>query len=57
MSDEINYIVTTEGWSGKKVTECRDEVEVWEAIGEASFGALYYVESPTGRDTSEFIPF
>ena len=53
----INYIVTTKGWSGKKVTECETEGEAREALGNCSFGALTSVSSPTGKDTSQFVPF
>lgn len=54
---ETNYIVTTQGWSGVKVTKCNTPSEVWDAIGRASFGALYEVKSPAGLDTGEFVPF
>lgn len=53
----INYIVTTQGFSGRKVTECETKQEVWAAIGNCSFGALTEVYSPTGKDVSEFLPF
>lgn len=53
----INYIVTTKGWSGKKVTECETEVEAWEALHDCSFGALTSVTSPTGKDVNQFVPF
>ena len=55
--DMPNYIVTTQGWSGRKVTECETVDECWDAIGAASFGSLYEVNSPVGLDVSNFIPF
>lgn len=58
MSDTIaNYIVTTQGWSGKDVTECQTEDECWKAIGQASFGALYSVRSPIGLPVGQFVPY
>jgi hypothetical protein len=53
----VNYIVTIQGWIGKKETECETEAEVWAAIGEASFGALYEVEPLNGLSNAQFIPF
>lgn len=53
----INYVVTTKGWSGKKVTECEAEDEAWEALGNCSFGSLTVVYSPTGKSVSQFIPY
>lgn len=53
----INYIVTTQGWGGKKVTECETIKEVNAALVDCSFGALTEVESPTGLPVDEFIPF
>lgn len=53
----VNYIVTTQGWSGKKVTECTTKEEVNYALGDCSFGALTDVQSPTGLDVTEWIPF
>jgi hypothetical protein len=53
----INYIVTTQGWSGKKVTECETEDEAWKALGKCSIGSLVYVTSPTGKSVSQFTPF
>lgn len=53
----INYIVTTQGWSGKKVTECETGEQAWKALGDCSFGALTNVSSPTGRSVSQFVPF
>lgn len=52
----INYVVVTQGWSGKKVTECETEDEAWKAISNCSFGALVSVSSPTGKSVSQFIP-
>lgn len=52
-----NYVVTTQGWTGKHVTHCETEDEVWEALGKASFGAMYSVTSPKGLPTDQFIPF
>lgn len=53
----VNYVVTTQGWSGKKVTECETEEEAWEALADCSLGALTSVSSPTGKNISQFIPF
>jgi len=53
----INYVVTTQGWSGKKVTECETEDEAWKALGDCSLGALVNVSSPTGKSVSQFVPF
>jgi hypothetical protein len=53
----VNYVVKTQDWSGKQVTECETEQQVWNAIGSASFGALYEVSSPTGLSCDKFIPF
>lgn len=53
----INYIVVTQGWSGKKITECETVAEVWDALGNCSLGALTNVQSPTGKDTTDFILF
>lgn len=52
-----NYIVTTRDFNGKKITECESKEDVYEAIGSMNMGGMYEVESPTGKDTSEFIPF
>lgn len=52
----VNYVVTTQGWSGKKVTECETEDEAWKAISNCSFGSLVNVSSPTGKSVSQFIP-
>ena len=53
----INYVVTTKGWSGKKVTECETEDEAWKALIDCSFGSLSSVSSPTGKSVTKFIPF
>lgn len=53
----INYVVTTQGWSGKKVTECETEDEAWKALGDCSFGSLTNVSSPTGKSVSQFVPY
>ena len=53
----VNYVVTTQGWSGKKVTECETEEEARNALDDCSFGALTNVSSPTGKDVSQFVPF
>lgn len=53
----INYIVTTQGWSGKKVTECETEDEAWKALSDCSLGALTNVFSPTGKSIRQFVPF
>jgi len=47
----INYIVTL---NGRSKVECETKEEVYEAMGLAW---QYVVESPTGKDVSEFIPF
>lgn len=52
-----NYIVTTQCWNGKRVTHCETINEVWEAIGKMAFGGIYSVQSPTGLDVSDFVPF
>lgn len=53
----INYVVTTQGWSGKKVTECETEDEARKALGDCSIGSLVNVTSPTGKSVSQFVPF
>lgn len=53
----INYVVTTQGWSGKKVTECETEEQAWKALGDCSFGALTNISSPTGKSVNQFVPF
>ena len=53
----INYIVTTQGWSGKKVTECETEGEARKALSNCSLGSLVNVTSPTGKDVSQFVPY
>ena len=53
----INYVVTTRGRLGEKVTECETEDEAWEALDDRSFGALKYVSSPTGKSVIQFVPF
>lgn len=53
----VNYVVTTQGWSGRKVTECETEEQAWKALGDCSFGALANVSSPTGKDVSQFVPY
>ena len=55
--DVVNYIVTTQGFSGKKVTECETIEQVNRAFGDCSFGALKSVSSPTGKDVDDWIPF
>jgi len=53
----INYIVSLQGFNDRKKIECETIQQVWDAIGERDFGGLYQVESPTGKDINEFIPF
>jgi hypothetical protein len=53
----VNYIVHIQDWNGHSKVECETEKEVWEAIGKSSFLAGYQVESPTGKDVSDFVPF
>lgn len=57
MSDIVNYVVTTQGWSGKKVTECETVEQAWHALGDCSVGAITSVQSPTGKDVRELIEF
>ena len=58
MADKIvNYIVTTQGFSGKKITNCETIEEAYTALGDCSMGALTDVSSPTGKSVSEFIPY
>lgn len=54
---QVNYVVTTQGWSGNKVTECESEADVWKALGDCSFGALTNLSSPTGKNVNKFIPY
>ena len=53
----INYLVTTQGFSGYKETGCATIEEARIAFGNCSMGALRSVTSPTGLDVSRFIPF
>lgn len=55
--DIVNYIVTTQGFSGRKVTICQTIEEVQEALCDCSLGALTSVSSPIGKDVSKFIPY
>lgn len=55
-SNDPNYIVTTQSWKGVVVTGCSTIEEVWNAIGDMSFGGLYEVHSPKDLDTLEFVP-
>jgi hypothetical protein len=57
MDKIVNYIVVTQGWSGRKVTECETEEEAWKAYSDCSLGALRSVTSPTGKDVYKFIPY
>lgn len=50
----INYIVRVNEVGGYKNYECETKDQVIEAMGR---GWQYEVTSPTGKDTSEFIPF
>jgi len=52
-----NYIVTTQGFSGKKITYCETIEEAETALSDCSIGALTDVYSPTGKDVSVFVPF
>lgn len=54
---DINYIVTIDEIGGRCKIFCNTEDEAWNAVGKASFAALYQVESPTGKDVSDFIPY
>jgi hypothetical protein len=56
-TSSINYIVEVTGVSKTKTTACTTVSEVWKAIGNGPFGALYTVTSPTGFDVSKFTPF
>ena len=49
-----DYQIYINGWFAD---ETDDIEEAWEIIGEYPFGSLYEVESATGKDVSEFIPF
>ena len=51
-----NYIVILNG-NHEVGVPCDTVDEVWDTIGKRSFGALYEVISPAGKDTQEFIPF
>ena len=53
----INYIVTTQGFNGKKITECETKKEALEALTDCSIGALTNISSTTNKDISEFIPY
>ena len=53
----VNYIVHIHHWGGSQTMECETEQEAWDIIGSYPFGTLYEVESPTGKDVEEFIPF
>lgn len=53
----VQYVVTTQGWSGKKVTECETEDEAWKALSNCSLGSLVNVSSPTGKSVGQFVPF
>ena len=53
----INYVVSTQGWRGKKVTECETEDEVWAALSNCGIGSLTNVSSPTGKSVDKFVPF
>lgn len=57
MGQTINYIVTIDDWFGHREICCETELDAWDAIGSRTFGGLYKVSSPTGLDTSDFIPF
>jgi len=51
----VNYIVrVNENPGGYKNYECETKEDVYDKIGR---GWQYEVNSPTGKDTSEFIPF
>jgi hypothetical protein len=52
-----NYVVVTRSFKGTERTECETEEEVWNAIGNMSFGGIYDVHSPVGLSTDAFIPF
>ena len=52
-----NYIVRISDWNGKRIIVCNDEDAVWEAIGSRTFGGLYEVSSPTGKNVNQFMPF
>lgn len=52
-----NYIVTTQGWSGREVTECFTVKEVWAAKGRMSFGGKWNVSSPANKPLYMFVTF
>lgn len=54
---KINYIVTIKGSNGTDIIKCSTIEEVWDSLGKCHIGSLTEVESPTGKDVSEFIIF
>ena len=53
----VNYVVTTKGFSGTKVTYCTTEEQVYKALSNCSIGALASVTSPTGKSVTNFVPY
>jgi hypothetical protein len=54
ITERVNYLVNS---FVKDPIPCETVKEVWEAVGTLPFGAPYWVSSPTGKNTHEFIPF
>ncbi len=57
MEDIPCYIVVTRSFKGVETTKCNTPDEVWDAIGNMSFGGIYEISSPQGLSTYEFIPY
>ena len=55
--NQPNYVVVTRSFKGTVTTHCDTVDEVWDAIGDMSFGGIYDVISPTGLSTDDFIAF
>ena len=56
MEEIPNYIVVTQSFKGAEITSCNTPEEVWDAIGNMTFGGIYEVLSPAGLPTDEFVP-
>ena len=52
-----NYEVKLRDQQGQRTIKCDTVNQAWKAIGQMTYGGLYEVSSPTGKSTSEFIPF
>jgi hypothetical protein len=53
---KTNYLVHIQDWNGMRTIKCYSSTQVWKAIGSRTFGGLYQVTSPTGKDCGQFIP-